>query len=187
MAGTWLAQLSQVVRRAVRAAPATPGTSPPGTSAPGRLGSETVPGGGAAQGSGPRPYPGDFTGVPPVSYDPHPGELADPGEVVWTWVPYEEDHAQGKDRPVLVVGRDGDWLLALPMTSKDHDRDLAQEAHEGRFWCDVGSGPWDPRGRPSEVRVDRVVRVDPARVRRIGATLGRDRFLEVAGHVRAGR
>ena len=28
----------------------------------------------------------------------------DPGEVVWAWVPYEDDPAQGKDRPVLVVG-----------------------------------------------------------------------------------
>ncbi|GAB5080487.1 hypothetical protein ARTHROSP310_36360 [Arthrobacter sp. AD-310] len=23
----------------------------------------------------------------------------DPGEVVWTWVPYQEDHGRGKDRP----------------------------------------------------------------------------------------
>ena len=29
--------------------------------------------------------------------------MADPGEVVWGWVPYEDDPAQGKDRPVLLL------------------------------------------------------------------------------------
>jgi len=39
------------------------------------------------------------------SYDPHPDGLADPGEAVWGWVPYEEDFGRGKDRPVLIIGR----------------------------------------------------------------------------------
>jgi len=104
---------------------------------------------------------------------------------VWTWVPYEEDHTRGKDRPVLVVGRDGRWLLGLMLTSKDHDRDAAQEAREGRYWVDIGSGAWDRGGRASEVRVDRVVRVDPGAVRREGAVLDRRRFEEVATAVRA--
>jgi hypothetical protein len=90
-----------------------------------------------------------------IAYDPHPDGHPDPGEVVWTWVPYEDDPAQGKDRPVLLVGRDGDQLFGLMMTSKDHDRDHDQEAAEGRFWMDVGSGPWDSEGRPSEVRLNR--------------------------------
>ena len=96
-------------------------------------------------------YPGDFRGQPPMSFAPHPDGVADPGEIVWTWVPYEEDHSRGKDRPVLVVGRDGAWLLALMLTSKDHDRDEAQEARAGRHWVDIGAGDWDARGRP---RVD---------------------------------
>ena len=29
---------------------------------------------------------------------------------------------------VLVIGWDGPWLLALPMTSQDHDRDARQQA-----------------------------------------------------------
>ena len=66
-------------------------------------------------------YPGDFTGPLAPSYSPKPDGRPDPGEIVWTWVPFEEDHTQGKDRPVLVVGRDGRWLLALQLTSKDHD------------------------------------------------------------------
>ncbi len=40
-----------------------------------------------------------------ISYAPDLDGAADPGEVVWTWVPFEEDAAQGKDRPVLVVAR----------------------------------------------------------------------------------
>ncbi|MGI8880002.1 MAG: type II toxin-antitoxin system PemK/MazF family toxin [Jatrophihabitans sp.] len=131
-------------------------------------------------GDGPSGYPGDYPGPVHVEYAPHPDGVADPGEVVWMWVPYEEDHSQGKDRPVLVIGRDGDYLLALPLTSKDHDRDAAQEARAGRHWLDVGSGGWDGSRRPSEVRLDRVLRVVPGSVRRIGATLDRDRFDAVA-------
>jgi len=132
-------------------------------------------------------YPGDFLGTPEISYEPNPGNgnAADPGEIVWTWVPYEEDHSQGKDRPVLVIGRDGRWLLALPLTSKDHDVDVDQEARSGRRWTDVGTGPWDNLGRASEVRVDRIVRVDPDRVRREGAVLDERRFNKVADAVRS--
>ncbi|MEP6855916.1 MAG: type II toxin-antitoxin system PemK/MazF family toxin [Pedococcus sp.] len=129
-------------------------------------------------------YPGDFTGVPDLAYAANPDGRPDPGEIVWTWVPYEEDHSQGKDRPVLLVGHDGDWLLALMLTSQDHDRDAAQEARQGRHWQDIGSGAWDRAGRPSEVRLDRVIRVDPEAVRREGATLDRGTFDAVAAAVR---
>jgi hypothetical protein len=111
-----------------------------------------------------------------IAYDPHPDGRPDPGEVVWTWVPYEDDPLQGKDRPVLLIARDGDDLVALPMTSKDHDRDEEQERRAGRFWCDLGTGPWDRAGRPSEVRLDRVLVIDPADVRREGAVLDEARF-----------
>ena len=133
----------------------------------------------------PRAYPGDFRGTPDLGYAPKPDGRPDPGEIVWTWVPYEEDHSQGKDRPVLIVGRDGEWLLALMLTSKDHDRDHAQEARHGRHWQDIGSGGWDAKGRPSEVRVDRILRVDPGAVRREGAVLDRARFDQVAATVRS--
>ncbi|MFC5675835.1 type II toxin-antitoxin system PemK/MazF family toxin [Aeromicrobium endophyticum] len=119
-----------------------------------------------------------------IAYDPHPDGEPDPGEVVWTWVPFEDDPQQGKDRPVLLIARDGDRLVALPMTSKDHDRDQAQENREGRFWFDIGSGAWDPAGRPSEVRLDRLLVVDPADVRREGAVLDEARFDAVAAAVR---
>ena len=75
-----------------------------------------------------------------------------------------------------MIGRDGRYLLALAFTSKDHDRDAEQEARAGRFWFDLGAGAWDPSGRPSEVRLDRVLRLDADAVRREGATLDRARF-----------
>lgn len=110
------------------------------------------------------------------SYAPVDDHRADPGEVVWAWVPFEEDRKKGKDRPVLVIGRDGDRLLALQLTSKDHDRDQAQEAQEGRYWVDIGSGAWDRRRRPSEARVNRLLRLEPSAVRRTGARLDREIF-----------
>lgn len=33
------------------------------------------------------------------TYAPVANGRPDPGEVVWAWVPYEEDTSQGKDRP----------------------------------------------------------------------------------------
>jgi hypothetical protein len=114
-----------------------------------------------------------------VAYAPSANGVADPGEVVWGWVPYEEDATRGKDRPVLVVGREGATLLTLPLTSKDHDRDAAQEASVGRHWMDVGTGGWDRDGRPSEVRLDRLVRLADVDVRREGAALPRPVFEDV--------
>jgi hypothetical protein len=114
--------------------------------------------------------------LPRLRYAPEADGQADPGEVVWAWVPYEEDASQGKDRPVLVIGTDGDQLLALALTSRDHDFDAAQESRDGREWMDIGTGPWDSQRRPSEVRLDRLLRLDHAGVRREGAALPRDVF-----------
>ena len=114
--------------------------------------------------------------APRLRYAPRADGRPDPGEVVWTWVPYEDDPAQGKDRPVLVIGEDGDQLLALQLTSRDHDVDAAQEHRDGREWMDIGTGAWDARGRPSEVRLNRLLRIDPGAVRREGAALPRETF-----------
>jgi hypothetical protein len=127
-------------------------------------------------------YRGDFTGRASITYTPSLDGDADPGEVVWAWVPYEEDHRQGKDRPVFVIARvDGD-LLGLMLTSKDHDRRQGPDDH--RRHLDIGSGDWDSQGRPSEVRLDRVLRLAPSAVRREGAILDRERFDEVAAAAR---
>ena len=116
-------------------------------------------------------YPGDYRGMIDFEYSPSLDGDADPGEIVWTWVPFEEDHSQGKDRPVLLVGRDGEYLLAL-MTSKDHNN----REHADPNYLDIGSGPWDPQGRASEVKLNRVIRVRPDSMRREGAIMPEDTF-----------
>ncbi|WP_084618295.1 type II toxin-antitoxin system PemK/MazF family toxin [Jonesia quinghaiensis] len=123
-------------------------------------------------------YPGDYTGSFTATYDPHIDGNADPGEIVWAWVPFEEDHTQGKDRPVLLVGRDDQWLLGLMLSSRDRDQRMASN------WVEIGSGPWDSQGRPSEVRVDRIIRVNPSSVRREGAVLPRGLFDQVIAATR---
>lgn len=127
---------------------------------------------------------GPTTSLGTYSYAPVDDEHADPGEVVWAWVPFEEDASKGKDRPVLVIGRDGDQLLALQLTSKDHDRDSAQEAAAGRYWMDVGTGGWDRERRPSEARVNRLLRLDHSSVRRSGDRLDEALFEQVVAQVR---
>ncbi len=114
-----------------------------------------------------------------ISYAPRRDGRPDPGEVVWAWVPYEDDPAQGKDRPVLLIGRDDRLLYGLMLTSKDHDRDAADEARWGRHWMDVGSGDWDREHRPSEVRLDRLIELAPDAVRREGAALAEGIFAKV--------
>ncbi|WP_159798733.1 type II toxin-antitoxin system PemK/MazF family toxin [Puerhibacterium puerhi] len=192
MARRWTDLLWGVARAVLRASSTT--SRPSGTAARPRGGAATRPA--PARRSGPRPvpapaapapgatgYPGDFTGRFTPTYAPHNDARPDPGEVVWTWVPYEEDHTQGKDRPVLLVGRDGPWLLALQLTSKDHDGDAEQEARDGRQWMDVGTGAWDRQRRPSEVRLNRVIRVAPDAVRREGAMLDEALFRQVVAAV----
>lgn len=124
---------------------------------------------GASNGSD---YPGDYRDMINFEYSPSLDGDADPGEIVWTWVPFEEDHSQGKDRPVLLVGRDGECLLALMMTSKDHNN----REHADPNYLDIGSGPWDPQGRASEVKLNRVIRVRPGAMRREGAIMPEDTF-----------
>ncbi|ASN39305.1 hypothetical protein CGQ24_09950 [Arthrobacter sp. 7749] len=121
-------------------------------------------------------YPGDFRGTVNAQYAPQADGRPDPGEVVWAWVPYEEDHAQGKDRPVLLVGRDANYLLALMLTSKDHTNTRTND----RDYLDVGTGAWDKQGRPSEVKLDRVIRLNEGGIRREGAIMDRQNFTRVA-------
>ncbi|OBI77396.1 type II toxin-antitoxin system PemK/MazF family toxin [Mycobacterium sp. E740] len=112
-----------------------------------------------------------------VVYAPALDGRADPGEIVWTWVVYEDDPTQGKDRPVLVVGRDRSTLLGLMLSSRDHHRDDPN-------WIGIGSGTWDYEGRQSWVRLDRVLDVPEAGIRREGAILARERFEAVAVRLR---
>ncbi len=111
-------------------------------------------------------------------YAPDLDGRADPGEIVWTWVVYEDDPTRGKDRPVLVVGRDRDVLLGLMVSS--------QERHAAdRDWAGIGAGAWDEEGRQSWVRLDRVLDVPEEGIRREGAILDREIFDVIAARLRA--
>ena len=114
-----------------------------------------------------------------VVYAPEIDGRPDPGEVVWSWVSYDDDPSQGKDRPVLLIGLDGSTLLGLQLSSKDHDRDAADEARYGRYWMDIGTGDWDSQHRPSEVRLDRLLRLHEEEIRREGAVLDQAVFASV--------
>ncbi len=122
--------------------------------------------------------------VASVSYAPEADGEPDPGEVVWAWVPYEDDPSRGKDRPVLLLGRRSDTWLGLMLSSQDHDLDAADEARYGRYWMDVGSGGWDREGRPSEVRLDRLLELAPSSIRREGAALSAELFDQVLAAAR---
>lgn len=137
----------------------------------------------AATGTGAGPsagYPDDFAGTSTILYAPSPDGSPDPGEVVWTWVPYEEDRSRGKDRPVLLIGGSGQYLLGLMLTSRDHGQD-----HRGdNDYVDLGTGSWDRQGRPSEAKLDRVLQIRAQDIRREGAVLDGARFDLVAAGLR---
>jgi hypothetical protein len=108
-----------------------------------------------------------------VEYSPDIDGDADPGEVVWAWVPYEDDPSKGKDRPVVIIGTCPGGLAGVPLTSKD----------KGRGAVAVGTGGWDRSGRPSWAKVDQLIVVDERSVRREGSVLERARFDAVVAGV----
>ncbi len=112
-----------------------------------------------------------------ITYAPDRDGDPDAGEVVWTWVPYAEHDGRGKDRPVLVVGRQSaDRVYAVRLTSK---------AHEGnRDFLSIGSGPWDSQGRPSWIDIEQVYSVHHDGMRREASALDRPRFTRVAQALR---
>lgn len=106
-----------------------------------------------------------------MSYAPERDGEPDPGEIVWCWVPYEDDPTQGKDRPVVVIGSAGDQLAVIPLSSRDHEGRLDRDE-----WIELGRGAWDRDGRVSYANVDRLLRVAVDAVRREGSMLDRERF-----------
>lgn len=108
-----------------------------------------------------------------ISYSPNDDGDPDAGEIIWTWIPYEENDGRGKDRPVLVIGKQsGDRYYVVRLTSKAHDGD--------RDYLSIGSGPWDPQGRPSWIDIEQVYSVHADGMRREAAALDLKRFSVVA-------
>ena len=181
--GRAFGSLLRGIRKATLPRSGVPGTTAPAPTKPGA----TKPGAtkpGTAKPTTPKPTATPKPGAPSrdstlagarIEYNPDLDGDADPGEVVWTWVPWEEDPSQGKDRPVVIVGIRSGMLIGVPLTSKR--RDDGQQVP-------VGTGPWDRDGRPSYAKIDRVLEVDPGQVRREGSILGRSHFDDVVGALR---
>ena len=106
-------------------------------------------------------------GIVSIEYSPQLDGDPDPGEVVWTWVPFQDDPDQGKDRPVVVIGRRGANLVGIPLTTKADDREAQYK---------LGTGGWDPRRRTSYARIWRLVDIPPTTMRREGGVLDAERF-----------
>lgn len=102
-----------------------------------------------------------------IEYSPRRDGDPDPGEVVWAWVPFEDDPQQGKDRPVVIVGRRGTKLVGVPLTTRRNE-------HEAQLT--MGTGGWDPKRRTSYARLWRMTDIDPDRCRREGSVLDVQRF-----------
>ena len=112
------------------------------------------------------------------AYRPQRNGRPDPGEIVWVWVAFEEDPSVGKDRPVVVIGlADRKRLAALLLSSRDHSGDPR--------WLPIGAGAWDDERRPSWVRRDRLLAVEPRAVRREGATLPSAAFESIRSSIHA--
>ncbi len=134
---------------------------------------------GRAFGRRPAPDPPAVRAGPPnaviiVTYEPSIDGDPDPGEVIWGWVPYEDDPTRGKDRPMVVIGRCEGRLVGVPLTSRQRRRDMQ---------VSVGAGTWDGQRRESYARVDHAIEMATGTYRREGAVLQRDRFDAVVAGV----
>ena len=128
------------------------------------------------RGIGRRRTRGETSTALTVEYAPKRDGRPDPGEVVWTWVTFEDDPTQGKDRPVVIIGRAGGQLAGIALTTKDHGPAGDRIA--------VGTGDWDRERRPSFAKVDRILVVAVDDVRREGAAFDPERFRALIDEVR---
>ncbi|MDY7544089.1 MULTISPECIES: type II toxin-antitoxin system PemK/MazF family toxin [unclassified Cryobacterium] len=112
-----------------------------------------------------------------LDYRPTRNASPDPGEIVWTWVPFEERDGRGKDRPVVVVAALGAGaVLAVQLTSKD------RTGHPD--YVALGVGDWDRTGRSSWVNIDRIFAVQPSGMRREAALVDSARYARIASALR---
>lgn len=108
-----------------------------------------------------------------ITYAPNSDGDPDAGEVIWAWVPYDENDGRGKDRPVLVIARHGaERVYVVRLTSKSHSGD--------RDFLSIGTGAWDSKGRESWVDVEQVYSVHSKGMRREASGLDLERFTRVA-------
>ena len=128
---------------------------------------------GRLHGTGPAPAPvspdgegahalADRSSAAPLAlvHAPRADGRPDPGEIVWGWVPFEEDLSRGKDRPVLVVAEEdaavggsdgaGPVLVALMLTSRDRTEPgtTATDEHGATWWTSAPAAGIGRAGPP---------------------------------------
>ncbi len=162
---------------ATRPSPApTRGRRPAGPGGQGPAAPETLSPGQSGSSATVEIDPGRI-GAVRMAYSPATDGAPDPGEVVWTWVPFEERDGRGKDRPVLVVAAEkGGTYLAVQLTSKSHQGNAE--------FVPIGSGQWDSAGRQSWVNIDRVFRLHASGMRRETAGLPPAAYAAVEARLR---
>lgn len=96
----------------------------------------------------------------------HPDGHPDPGEIVWAHVPFADRPNEGKDRPVLIVGRhENGNLVGVQLTSKLHRSGIPIE--------------WGPGKNKSILRTDRLIQVDASNYRKEGAYMKKPEFQSI--------
>lgn len=171
-----LGTLAQIILNALGSKNRTPRTPRPGRPVARLRRSDEVPGSieGTAEGTATVRVDPDGVDDVRIDYAPDRDGAPDAGEIVWTWVPYEEDDGRGKDRPVLVIGRQSAHrVYAVRMTSRPHEGD--------RDYLSIGAGEWDAQRRESWVDIEQLYSVHETGLRREAAVLDRARYERVAG------
>ena len=108
-----------------------------------------------------------------IFYAPDMDGQAEPGEVVWFYVPA----TPLRERSMLVVGRDRQDVLGLLISSNDDHAD-------DDAWLPIGSGEWKTTGEPCWVRLDKTLAIPETDLRRRGALFPPRRFDRIADHLR---
>lgn len=112
-----------------------------------------------------------------IFYAPDMDGQTDPGEVVWIWAPADGPGKPPRERAMVVVGRNRNSILGLLISCNPEHRNDDN-------WLDIGSGGWDPRGRQSWVRLDRIIEVSELGIRRQGTVIPQGRFERIANRLR---
>lgn len=98
--------------------------------------------------------------------------LLKPGDVVWTFIRFEDEPGEGKDRPVIIIDVDGRRLSVVGMTSNS-------KRDGQRGYVHIGNGSWDHLHRDSWANVHRVVVIPRRSIRRRGGSLDPSAFKKV--------
>ena len=111
-----------------------------------------------------------------VIYAPDMDGQADPGEVVWVHIRTQKG-GELELRSLLIIGRKKHTLLGLLISSNEHNS-------HSPTWIAIGSGPWDPEGKESYVRLDKVLEIPESEIQRRGVSMPERRYDRIAARLR---